>query len=172
MTTMAHPSRHSFSGDAVIQKDMLLSSQHEAFRRRISLQIPASPPLNMTSPELESLSASSPPRHRSNYSSIWSMEPDSSSVSARPIPTTPGMGHRNKATESPIHEDQILSCEVNLLNKATLTELLNTKSVRSDEKYRAWVQDRLMGAEQQIRKQRRRRSSIDRDVAAGIAASL
>lgn len=60
-------------------------------------------------------------------------------------------------------------CMVNQQIKATLTELINTESVRSDEKYRSWVLEKLMDAEQQIRKQRRRHSSGDREMAASIA---
>jgi predicted component of type VI protein secretion system len=58
--------------------------------------------------------------------------------------------------------------EINQQMKATLTELLNTDSVRADDKYRAWIQERLMDAEHQIRRQRRRRSSSDREMAESI----
>jgi hypothetical protein len=54
-------------------------------------------------------------------------------------------------------EDAHKLFHVNKDIKATLTELLNTESVRSDGKYRQWIQERLMEAEQQIRRQRRRR---------------
>jgi hypothetical protein len=43
--------------------------------------------------------------------------------------------------------------------KATLTELLNCAEVRAEPEMRAWVQERLMEAEQEIRRQRRRRRS-------------
>jgi len=72
--------------------------------------------------------------------------------------------------EDPRSEDEQKALyEINQQIKATLTELLNTESVRSDEKYRAWIQERLMDAEHQIRKRRRRHSGADRDFAQSIA---
>lgn len=63
--------------------------------------------------------------------------------------------------------------EINHQIVATLTELLNTDSVRSDDKSRAWIQERLMEAEHQIRRQRRRHSSnSERDFASAIAHHL
>ncbi|TID22347.1 Acyl-CoA synthetase short-chain family member 3 [Venturia nashicola] len=50
--------------------------------------------------------------------------------------------------------------EINQQIKSTLTELLNCDGVRHDKIFRAWVQTRLMEAEHQLKKQRRRRSSI------------
>ncbi|KAK7177484.1 hypothetical protein PSPO01_16466 [Paraphaeosphaeria sporulosa] len=57
-------------------------------------------------------------------------------------------------------------------SKVALTELLNIESVRSDEKCRESVQERLMDNEQLIRKERRRHSLKDRKVAASIAKHL
>lgn len=63
--------------------------------------------------------------------------------------------------------------ELNQQIIATLTELLNTESVRSDDESRAWIQERLMEAEHQIRRQRRRRSSnAERGFASAIAQQL
>jgi len=59
--------------------------------------------------------------------------------------------------------------EINQQIKATLTELLNTDSVKQDDKFRVWVQGRLMDAELEMRRQRRRRSSVDREIAESIA---
>jgi len=59
--------------------------------------------------------------------------------------------------------------EVNQKIKTTLTELLNTDSVKHDDKFRTWIQGRLMDAEMEMRRQRRRRSSIDREIAESIA---
>lgn len=41
--------------------------------------------------------------------------------------------------------------------KATLTDLLNCESVKRDAKTRLWVQTRLMEAEMELKRQRRRR---------------
>jgi hypothetical protein len=63
--------------------------------------------------------------------------------------------------------------EINQQIVATLTELMNTESVRSDERNRAWIQEKLMEAEHQIRRQRRRHSSnAERDFASSIAQHL
>jgi hypothetical protein len=56
--------------------------------------------------------------------------------------------------------------------KAALTELLNTQTMRSDQKYRQSVQRQLMDIEQLIRKERRRYSIEDRKAAASIAKHL
>jgi hypothetical protein len=88
-----------------------------------------------------------------------------------PIPTVPGAAHHRLDAQSHL-EDTHRLCEVNQQIKATLTEMLNTDSVRSDSHFRAWIQERLMDVEQQIRKQRRRHSSTDRGVAASIASHI
>lgn len=49
--------------------------------------------------------------------------------------------------------------EINQQIKTTLTELLNCDSVKHDKAFRAWVQSKLMDAEHELKKQRRRRSS-------------
>ena len=132
---------------------MLMSSQEEVLRRRLSLQIPSAP-MTASSPEIQSLSTS-PTFSRPIYSSTWS--PTIGYASASPIPIHP--------TTIPEHDDvhdedsNTMSGDINQRIKATLTELLNTESVRSDEKYRAWIQERLLDTERKIRRQRRRRSS-------------
>src|SRR5689334_19731325 len=152
---------------------MLLESQNEVVRRRLSLQLPSNAPMTAASPEFQTIS--SPQSSRGSVSSMCSPEPSYTSsypTSAHPIPMQPGVAHRNSIDNSYI-DDSRRSCEINQQIKATLTELLNTDSVRSDERYRAWVQGRLMDVEHNIRKQRRHRSSdADREVAQTIAGSL
>ncbi|KAF2115279.1 hypothetical protein BDV96DRAFT_599640 [Lophiotrema nucula] len=174
---MAYPSRPRHTAgdqDDAMQRYMLLSSQQEVMRRRLSLQLPSSAPMTAQSPEFQSLT--SPTSSRASFTPSWSPEPSYTSpqpMSAYPIPTQPGVAHRHRYTiDSLPSEDSREACKVNQQIKATLTELLNTESVRSDEKYRAWIQERLMDAEHNIRKQRRRRSSIDREIADNIAGSL
>ncbi|KAJ4303780.1 hypothetical protein N0V90_002681 [Kalmusia sp. IMI 367209] len=162
-----HPTQHDS-----IQKYMLLSSQQEVISRRLSLHVPCGAPMTTQSPELQSL-ASSP---RTYFSTSWSPEPDFTSrypATSNPIPVQqPGTGHRHSIADP---EDAHKLFEINKEIKTTLTELLNTESVRADEKYRQWIQERLMDAEQQIRRQRRRRSSgstVDREFASSIAEHL
>jgi hypothetical protein len=47
--------------------------------------------------------------------------------------------------------------------KATLTSLLNCESVKREVRFRAWVQERLMEAEHDMRRQRRRKGCADRE---------
>lgn len=151
-----------------MQKYMLLSSQEEAIRRRISLQVPIAAPMTASTPELQSLS-SSPTEHRSVWSPGYSSTYPMPTV---PIATQPGTAHRHSIVDT---EDVDKLSELNQEIKATLTELLNTESVRSDEKSRVWIQSRLMAAEHQIRNQRRRRSSStdhDREFASSIAEHM
>jgi len=46
--------------------------------------------------------------------------------------------------------------------KTTLTELLNCAAVRHDHRMRLWVQTRLLDAEKELKRQRRRRVSAPR----------
>lgn len=154
---MLHSLSHSVGGDSSAQKDMLISSQEEVLRRRLSLQIPSAAPMTASSPEFQSLS-SSPTFSRLIYSSSSAPSLDYASSDPIGIPAQPNMTHQHR--NNGVHaEDSHTLNEINQNLKATLTELLNTESVRADEKYRAWIQERLMDAEQKIRRQRRRRSS-------------
>lgn len=146
-------------------KLQLLSSQQEVLRRRLSLQVPSPPPMPAQSPEFGPLSYSPTSSRSLSFSDDFQI--------VAPIPTEPHMGNRRSSDDPHGHvEDSHKLCEVNQQIKAMLTELLNTESVRSDEKYRAWVQERLLDAEHQIRLQRRRQSSADRDMAASIATNM
>jgi hypothetical protein len=53
--------------------------------------------------------------------------------------------------------------EINQQIKTTLTELLNCESVKHDKMFRAWVQTKLMDAEHQLKRQRKRRSSVSQE---------
>jgi len=50
-----------------------------------------------------------------------------------------------------IEEEEGKLKDVNLQIKSTLTDLLNCERVRRDERYRVWVQTRLMGAERELK---------------------
>jgi hypothetical protein len=59
--------------------------------------------------------------------------------------------------------DEASLYEINQQIKTTLTELLNCASVKHDKTVRAWVQTKLMDAEHQLKRQRKRRSSASQE---------
>jgi len=148
-----------------MQKYMLLSAQKEALQRRMALEIPFNAPMTATSPEFQSLSSS--PTWSPKYASPYPAASDPVPVSSRTSGTP-----RNTVDDMHTEESHKLS-EINHQIVATLTELMNTECIRNDEKQRAWVQSRLMEAEQQIRRERRRHSSnASSDFASAIAQHL
>lgn len=146
-----------------MQKYMLLAAQKEALQRRMALEIPTGAPMAVSSPEFQSLSSS--PTWSPKYASPYPATTD-------PVPMRSGMSPRTSIDDMHTEESHKLA-EINQQIVATLTELLNTDSVRSDEKHRAWIQERLMEAEHSIRRERRRHSSnAERDFASAIAHNL
>jgi hypothetical protein len=146
-----------------MQKYLLLSAQKESLQRRISLQLPFGSPMEPSSPEFQSLSSS--PDWYQNYAPSYPSATD-------PVPTKTVMSARTSIDDTHTDEAHKLA-EINQQIIATLTDLLNTDSVRSDDKSRAWIQEKLMEAEHQIRRQRRRHSSnSERDFASAIAHHL
>jgi hypothetical protein len=146
-----------------MQKYLLLSAQKESLQRRISLQLPFGAPMEPSSPEFQSLSSS--PDWSPSYASPYPSATD-------PVPTRTVMAASTSIDDMHTGEAHKLA-EINQQIIATLTDLLNTDSVRSDDKSRAWIQEKLMEAEHQIRRQRRRHSSnSERDFASAIAHHL
>jgi hypothetical protein len=146
-----------------MQKYLLLSAQKEALQRRISLQIPFGAPMEPSSPEFQSLSSS--PDWSPNYALPYPSATES-------LPARTVVSARTSIDDMHAEESHKLA-ELNRQIVATLTELLNTESVRSDEKSRVYIQERLMEAEHQNRRQRRRHSSdSERDFASAIAHHL
>jgi len=103
-----------------------------------------------------------------------SLSPTPNRSEAVSLATSPGLRLPEvpEASESPTHSTPPFSSmgpqdytlyEVNQQIKAALTSLLNCESVKSDGDVRVWVQERLMEAEHELKRQRRRRSSLDRE---------
>ncbi|USP80112.1 hypothetical protein yc1106_07386 [Curvularia clavata] len=162
--TMTPMSRPALCRHQSMQKYMLLSAQKEALQRRMAMEIPFNAPMTPNSPEFQSLSSSPT---SSNHSMPYPMASD-------PIPTgtRTSTAPRNSVDDMHTEESQKLA-EINQQIVATLTELLNTDCIRNDEKQRAWIQERLMEAEHQIRRERRRHSSnVSGDFASAIAQHL
>ncbi|KAA8627113.1 hypothetical protein PtrSN002B_001711 [Pyrenophora tritici-repentis] len=159
------PARPTLCRNESMQKYMLLSAQKEALQRRMALEIPFNAPMSATSPEFQSLSSSPTwsPKYAPPYPAASDPVPVSSRTSGAP---------RNSIDDMHTEESHKLA-EINHQIVATLTELMNTECIRNDEKQRAWVQSRLMEAEHQIRRERRRHSStVSSDFALAIAQHL
>jgi len=163
---MSNHSKHAPERDFPYQKYVLLSSQQDELRRKLSLQTSKnSPTLSASSPDSMPIPISISPAH--HFSPLfWASPPSTSTMSAYAAPTSaPGADLEEEATKLQLHD-------INQQIKATLTSLLNCDSVRHDDKFRAWVQSRLMETEMEMRKQRRRRSSTDRITVEAIASSF
>ncbi|KAH9845819.1 hypothetical protein Tdes44962_MAKER00029 [Teratosphaeria destructans] len=59
----------------------------------------------------------------------------------------------------PLSQDEVQLFDINYDIKSTLTDLLNCEAVKNDSKMRIWVQSRLMDAELELKRQRKRRVS-------------
>lgn len=70
------------------------------------------------------------------------------------------------------HSDEEHLLDINQQIKATLTELINCVEVKNDKEFRAWVQAKLMKAEQELKQQRKRRSSVDVETMRAISEHL
>lgn len=146
-----------------MQKYILLTAQKEAIQRRMSMSVPFNLPISTSSPEFQSLSSS--PTSPTDYTSTY--------------PTATELALTRSGTEvqssiDDLHTDESHKLyEINQQIVATLMELLNTDAVKTDPKYRAFIQEKLMESEHQIRRQRRRHSSnAERDYAYSIAHHL
>ena len=146
-----------------MQRYILLAAQKEALQRRMSMSIPFGLPMSASSPEIQSLSSS--PTSPTDYTSTYP-------TATEPIPTRPGTATQTSVDDMHTDESHKLY-EINQQIVATLMELLNTDAVKADPKYRAFIQEKLMESEHQIRRQRRRHSSnAERDYASSIAHHL
>ena len=77
------------------------------------------------------------------------------------IPTIPEEVEESDEADD-IEEEENKLYDINKQIKLTLTDLLNCDSTRTDSKFRGWVQTRLMDAEMELRRHRKRRVSSDR----------
>jgi len=157
-----------------LQKYLLLHSQHDALQKHLSTIANSMPTTASSSP------SQSPDRNRASSLSSSTESDDSFLV---PAPTThhhrrsgsvqhrrPQLKQRRSSLPAlPVIDESIFgemeADEMKLRNvnqqiKTTLTELLNCESVRSDPRYRMWVQTRLMDAEKELKGDRAR--SCDR----------
>ncbi|KIW05653.1 uncharacterized protein PV09_03519 [Verruconis gallopava] len=150
--------------DEYLERYARLSLQSEALRRRLSINSPTNEGLfcvDSMSPE------SSPSAHRP---SVSAQAHRYSFPSAQVWPTPQATPDAWKSPESE-QEDEANLYEINHQIKCLLTDLLNCDSVKSDKVYRTWVQARLMDAEHELKRQRRRRSSAAQETMRTISIS-
>jgi len=166
-----NPTRKTPERAFALQKYLLLHSQHDALQKHlnhISTAIPAStsnslpdrrrtPSLSSSSGSDDNMSFPSSPtkiiRHHHRSGSIPTSRPQRPAMTTRrsSLPTV-----IDESVLGEIEEDEMKLKDVNLQIKSTLTELLNCESVRSDSRYRTWVQTRLMDAERELKISRTR----------------
>ncbi|KUJ18301.1 uncharacterized protein LY89DRAFT_684224 [Mollisia scopiformis] len=168
-----NPTQKSPERAFALQKYLLLHSQHDALQKHLSQISTGIPTTSSTSRSPDRY------RHASLSSSPGSGTEDSMFLSSSPprvirnhhrsgsIPSSrkrPAMTKRRSSLPTvidesligEIEEDEMKLKDVNLQIKSTLTELLNCESVRSDDRYRTWVQTRLMDAERELKVSRTR----------------
>jgi len=140
----------------MVDRYVRLSQQSDKLRRRLSLTIPSTSPL---SPPLDYESPSPTPRRRSSSINF--------PVGFSEIPTWPTAP---PSIDNSADEEHLLG--INQQIKATLTELINCEDVKHDKKFRAWIQTKLMEAEHELKRQRKRKSGIDFDTMRAISEHL
>ena len=175
-----------------LQKYLLLHSQHDALEKHLSKLNPSRESSTSRSPDRfnhhSRSSISSPERSRvGSFSSspespspfLSSSRPPnlirqqrrSGSIPALSTPTRPRMVKRRSSLPTvidecilgEIEEEEGKLKDVNEQIKVTLTDLLNCDSVRKDNRYRMWIQTRLMDAERELKGGRTRSSGRRRE---------
>lgn len=196
---MTNPILKHHEQSFMVQKYMLLNSQHDALQKRLAeITSPISSGSTNSSPSY------SPERGQGNFSPELSSSPSDSNGNSMPfgrhshhrrsfqgpqrrhmsissnvsprssVSSSNGLINatanydnfinpfdpsRRSSLPSALDENTLNEIEsdehklrnVNLQIKTTLTDLLNCEHVRSDSRYRTWVQERLMDAEMELR---------------------
>lgn len=162
-----------------LQRYMVLHGQQSNIRRRLSIAS-SSPPLSpisaMSSPDISASEASStassttssPTLQSRSFSQITpttfalpkparNRKTSSRSPSITPIPEE-AVAEPLLEIASPVSYEDDRLYDVNYEIKTTLTDLLNCDAVRNDGKMRLWIQTKLMDAELELKRQRKRRT--------------
>lgn len=172
---MINPTQKSPERAFALQKYLLLHSQHDALQKHlthITTSLPTESPSPSPSPDRfrqgsmsssagseENYLSASPPQHIRHHHRSGSIQvPPSQRPALRTRRSSlPAVVTENALIE--IEEEETKLKDVNQQIKSTLTTLLNCESVRSDRKYRNWVQTRLMDTEKELKKIRSRSCS-------------
>jgi len=140
---MGKRSINSSEKNEIIEKYNNLSAQSETLRRRLSLTL-QSPGSEITSPPITPFATERTLNYMGQNSQPYPM----------PI-WSPHTYH-----DPTVDADELSLYELNQQIKSTLMALLNCEEVKRDKATRAWVQSALMNAEHELKRQRRRRSSV------------
>ena len=143
-----------------LQKYLLLHSQHDALQKHLDQITISTPSTPVTSPDHRHGSFSTSPASDDGYlsssppSTTYNHRRSGSVQVQRPRLRTrrsslPTIIDESVLDEMAAHETKLKS--VNQQIKSTLTDLLNCDSVRGDQRYRMWVQTRLMDAERELK---------------------
>lgn len=143
--------------DQFISRYRRLSEQSESIQQRLN-SISSVHSYDSTSP-MDSIPSTPSPKQFLSQSYQYQ------TTSSYPMASTWSQSHSG-ATSSHAADmaGEASLYEINQQIKSTLTELLNCDEVKHDKMFRAWVQTKLMEAEHQLKKQRKRRSSISPEI--------
>jgi len=158
MPSASSPTSKNPQSGFALQKYLLLHSQHDALQKHLS-QITPSMPSASSSNHIRNASLSSSPSDDGYLSSGPSLLRHHQRSGSVPRPQRPMLRTRRSSLPAVIDEsiigemadDEEKIKNVNQQIKSTLTELLNCDSVRGDQRYRMWVQTRLMDAERELK---------------------
>lgn len=175
MSFSTNPTQKSPERAFALQKYLLLHSQHDALQKHLDQITPSYPETAVSSPSHSpdryrqvSLSSSPgsgsdegsgfleltpPPTFRHHARSGSAQSPSTSSTRRRRF-SLPTVFDVDEKVVGEIEKEENKLKNVNQQIKSTLTDLLNCDSVKSDRKYRMWIQSRLMDAEQELKKTR------------------
>lgn len=195
MSISSNPTQKDPERAFALQKYLLLHSQHDALQKHLQQIITSMPTTASTSPSpSQSPSRYDRNTSISSQSTSLSSSPETPTniyLSHNPLPTPTSNRHHHRSSsvahrhsrphivtrrsslptiidESMIGEIEQDEAKLKMVNqqiKSTLTELLNCESVKSDRRYRMWVQTRLMDAERELK--RERTTSCERRVSLG-----
>ncbi|KAH8599283.1 hypothetical protein B0O99DRAFT_613462 [Bisporella sp. PMI_857] len=167
----SNPNQYDSERGLALQKYLLLHSQHNALQKHLSQITPSMPTTTSpfgtqhashqqsmsisTSPSDDGYLSSSPPTHSRFHQRTGStdMSPSRPKIVKRRF-SLPDIMEQSIVDEVALEELKLKN--VNQQIKGTLTELLNCQSVRKDDRYRKWVQTRLMDAERELKGTRSR----------------
>ncbi|ESZ96836.1 hypothetical protein SBOR_2757 [Sclerotinia borealis F-4128] len=162
-----NPTQKSPERAFALQKYLLLHSQHDALQKhlhQVTASIPGSPTSSTDRNRNSSVSSDSstgsnesmnPPSQPTTYtrsrrgslpSSFGHMQHLPHELRIHPLPAVV-----DETVVEEIEGDEQKLKNVNQQIKTTLTDLLNCESVKSDARYRLWVQKRLMDTERELK---------------------